>query len=128
MEIEKGCINVLGGINRKIQCGDIWLCPNHSQSTSETEVKRKTPKYNFKTSSNSDKGGDSSNLPKALDSSSDISLSEKVIKLTDGKDDNWMSCVLRDDVKEFIRRLKELCCNNTQCCCDEIDKLAGSLK
>ena len=36
-----------------------------------------------------------------------MSLSDKIIKLTDEKPDNWISCLLRDDVKESIKELKE---------------------
>ncbi len=35
-----------------------------------------------------------------------MSLSDAVIKLTDGSEDNWMSCILRDNVKKFIKELK----------------------
>ncbi len=34
-----------------------------------------------------------------------MSLSEKIIKLTDEKECNWKSCILRDDVKEFIKEI-----------------------
>jgi len=37
-----------------------------------------------------------------------FNLSDKIIRLTDGKPVNWMSSLLVKDVKEFIRRLKEL--------------------
>jgi len=40
-------------------------------------------------------------------------------------DDTCRDFIDVEDVKQFIKDLKEACCNDTQCCCNEIDKLAG---
>lgn len=59
----------------------------------------------------------------------EFNLSEKIEKVFSDAKDCWYHKAIKEDVKEFIRRLKKELDNewswNIRSCFDKIDKLAG---